>query len=146
MSVTQDQVLQALRRIRGPDLKGNIVELGLVSEVIVRDGRVSFSISVPPDRAAELEPLRQAAEKVVSELPEVTAAMVVLTAERGPGATAGPPPRRESARVAAARSAAVGGPPQAQQHAHAPARAGAPATPGRASRHRAPGRPAPWPA
>ena len=131
MSVTQQQILATLKRIRGPDLQGNIVELGLVSEVVVRDGRVSFSITVPPERAGELEPLRQAAQQVVAELEGVSAATVVLTADRAGGrapaatatAAAGPGARAESPRVAAARSAqggaAQGGAPAAaQSHAH----------------------------
>ena len=67
MSLSKDQVLERLRRIKGPDLEGNIVDLGLVSEILLKDGHVSFSITVPPQRAAELEPLRQAAEKVVRD-------------------------------------------------------------------------------
>ena len=49
MAVTQAHVLDALRRIKGPDLDGNIVDLGLVSEVLIKDGRVYFSITVDPD-------------------------------------------------------------------------------------------------
>ena len=67
MTPSKDQVLERLRRVKGPDLQGNIVDLGLVSEILLKDGRVSFSITVPAERAAELEPLRQAAEKVVRE-------------------------------------------------------------------------------
>ena len=54
-------------------MQGNIVELGLVSEILLKDGRVSFSITVPAERAAELEPMRQAAEKIVREMQGVTA-------------------------------------------------------------------------
>src|SRR5688500_4856976 len=68
MSVSKTQVLDELRRVKGPDLEGNIVDLGLVSEILLRDDRVYFSITVPATRAEELEPLRKAAEKVVSEL------------------------------------------------------------------------------
>ena len=68
MSLSKDQVVERLRRVKGPDLQGNIVDLGLVSEILLKDGRVSFSITVPPERAGELEPLRQAAEKVVREI------------------------------------------------------------------------------
>ena len=65
MTVSKPQVLDELRRIKGPDLEGNIVDLGLVSEILVKDDRVYFSITVPAARAEELEPLRQAAENVV---------------------------------------------------------------------------------
>ncbi|WP_299814051.1 Mrp/NBP35 family ATP-binding protein [uncultured Roseibium sp.] len=82
-------VLERLAQIKGPDLEGDIVSLGLVSDVFVSDGRVAFSITVPAERAHELEPLRQAAEKVVKEVDGVENAMVALTAERAPGKTSG---------------------------------------------------------
>ena len=68
MNPSKDQILERLRRVKGPDMEGNIVDLGLVSEILLKDGRVSFSITVPAERADELEPLRQAAEKVVREI------------------------------------------------------------------------------
>ncbi|MEO0977990.1 MAG: Mrp/NBP35 family ATP-binding protein [Pseudomonadota bacterium] len=85
-------VIESLKQIKGPDLEGNIVSLGLVSDVFVSDGRVAFSITVPAERAQELEPLRQAAEKVVKEVDGVENAMVALTAERAPGAARSTPP------------------------------------------------------
>ena len=109
-------VLDRLRQIKGPDLEGDIVSLGLVSDVFVSDGRVAFSITVPAERAKELEPLRQAAEKVVKEVAGVETAMVALTAERAPGA----------ARDTAARSA----PAAAPRPARRPAEEQAPAKPG----------------
>ena len=81
-------VLERLKQIKGPDLEGDIVSLGLVSDVFVSDGRVAFSITVPAERAQELEPLRQAAEKVVKEVEGVENAMVALTAERAAGSAA----------------------------------------------------------
>ena len=128
MTVTTDQVIDALKRIRGPDLDSNIVDLGLVSEVLIKDERVSFSISVPPERAEELEPLREAAQKVVSDLAGVKSAIVVLTAERAPGQARPPQRPAESPRVAAARGA--GGAPGAAPakpavHSHAAPAGGA---------------------
>lgn len=102
MTVTKTHVLDKLRRIKGPDLASNIVELGLVSEVLIKDARVYFSITVPPERAGELEPLRQAAEAVVREIPDVAGVTAVLTAE-APGGTAGRAPA-EHPRVASARA------------------------------------------
>ncbi|MET1415260.1 Mrp/NBP35 family ATP-binding protein [Roseibium sp. HPY-6] len=91
----KNAVIEKLRQIKGPDLEGDIISLGLVSDVFVSDGRVAFSITVPAERAQELEPLRQAAEKVVREVEGVENAMVALTAERAPGGarnTAAPKP------------------------------------------------------
>jgi ATP-binding protein involved in chromosome partitioning len=127
MSISREHILERLRRVKGPDLESNIVDLGLVSEVLVKDGRVSFSITVPAKRGAELEPLRQAAEKIVHEIDGVSHVTAVLTAERarGSGPDAGPPHAGhapESQRVREARAKAPGyGPPPAA--AAPPARA-----------------------
>jgi len=88
-------VLEALKAVPGPDGKSNLVDLGLVSEVVLANRKVYFSISVPPDRAKALEPLRLAAEAAVKKLAGVDAVSAVLTAERsaGPAAkTAAPAP------------------------------------------------------
>jgi ATP-binding protein involved in chromosome partitioning len=87
MTVSKTQVLDRLRRVKGPDLDGNIVDLGLVSDIMIKDDRVYFSITIPASRADELEPLRGAAEKVVREIEGVTGVVAVLTAEAGPGSS-----------------------------------------------------------
>ncbi len=106
MSISKAHVLDELRRVKGPDLAGNIVDLGLVSEILVKDGRVYFSITVPAARAEELEPLRKAAESVVAKLPGVSGVTAVLTAEAARGSGATRPP--ESARVRQARAGGAG--------------------------------------
>jgi len=109
-------ILAELERIKGPDGESNIVALGLVSEVVVTNGgKVYFAIAVPPERAEELEPLRQAAEIVVSELPGVVSATVTLTAEQKSGAaTRTPPPRAQaSGNGSAAPSSPQAGPARA---------------------------------
>ena len=122
MSDLKTQVVEQLRRVKGPDLDDNIVDLGLVSDVLIKDGRVYFSITVPADRAEELEPLRGAAEKVVREIEGVTGVVAVLTAEAAPGGAqrAAQPARaaapsssggngREHPRVAEARARGAAG-------------------------------------
>ncbi|PPC81599.1 MAG: ATPase [Hyphomicrobium sp.] len=103
MSVEKTQVLAALRRVKGPDLESNIVDLGLLSEILIKNDRVYFSITIPASRAEELEQLRKAAEKVVSDLPGVAGASVVLTADMSGGMqrAPAPPPIRPTASVAA---------------------------------------------
>jgi len=93
MSDLKAQVVERLRRVKGPDLDSNIVELGLVSDILVKDGRVYFSITVPAARAEELEPLRAAAERVVKEVEGVAGVVAVLTAEAGPGQASRPAAR-----------------------------------------------------
>ena len=80
--VTKEQVLETLKTVRGPDLEHDIVELGMVSDVFISDGKVYFSITVPAESAKELEPLRLAAERVIKEMPGVKGALVALTADK----------------------------------------------------------------
>ncbi|MDE1991581.1 MAG: Mrp/NBP35 family ATP-binding protein [Rhizobiaceae bacterium] len=102
--ITKEQVLDTLRTVRGPDLEHNIVELGMVSDVFISDAKVYFSITVPAERAKDLEPMRLAAERVIKEMPGVKGALVALTADKKAGSSA-----------PAARPA----PPQPHAHPHA---------------------------
>ncbi|MBB3389238.1 ATP-binding protein involved in chromosome partitioning [Rhizobium sp. BK275] len=86
--VTKEQVLETLKTVRGPDLEHSIVELGMVSDVFISDGKVYFSITVPAERAKELEPMRLAAERVIKEMPGVKGALVALTADKKAAANA----------------------------------------------------------
>ena len=86
---SKERVLEALKRVKGPDLSSDIVSQGLVSEIVINKGKVYFAISVDPGRAGELEALRQAAESVVKALPGVDGVVVTLTADRASGVTRG---------------------------------------------------------
>ena len=129
MTISKEQVVAELRRVKGPDLQGNIVDLGLVSEVLLKDGRAYFSITIPADRAEELEPLREAAEKVVRDIPGIMGVRAVLTADAAPGRPAsqlGQGKSPESARMQAARAAMAANAPQKAQGSPSAARAGHP--------------------
>jgi ATP-binding protein involved in chromosome partitioning len=115
--VTKDQVLAALGKVRGPDLEGDIVSRDMVSDVFISDGKVYFSITVPAERAKELEPLRLAAEKAVTAVPGIRGALVTLTADRK--ASAAPQQPTPAARQSAPASPAPRGP-------QAPAKPGIP--------------------
>ncbi|RAU21354.1 hypothetical protein CU669_14225 [Paramagnetospirillum kuznetsovii] len=80
--VTEQQIVEALSRIHDPDKKADIVSLGMVSGIAVKNGHVAFAIEVEPSRGPNLEPLRKAAEKAVHDLPGVLSVSAVLTAER----------------------------------------------------------------
>ncbi|MFI0843853.1 Mrp/NBP35 family ATP-binding protein [Mesorhizobium sp. IMUNJ 23232] len=90
MSVTREIVIDKLKTIKGPDFEGDIVSLGLVSEIFIADSKVFFSITVPAARAQELEPLRAAAERAVKGIPGVAGAVVALTAEKKGGGMEAP--------------------------------------------------------
>jgi ATP-binding protein involved in chromosome partitioning len=109
--VTREQVLEQLKSVRGPDMESNIVDLGLVSDVFIADGKAYFSITVPAERAKELEPMRAAAERVVREMPGMKSAMVALTADKKAGVGAAPVARPQPAAPASGHNHAG--------HAHA---------------------------
>jgi ATP-binding protein involved in chromosome partitioning len=114
VNISKEQVLERLRSVRGPEGGGDVVSLGLVSDIFITGGKVMFSITVPAELAQGMEPLRQAAEAAVRSIAGVEGAMVVLTAEKKGGASQGraaPPPAHAPA------------PP----HRHGPAAAGRPA-------------------
>jgi len=46
--LTKERVLEALKRVKGPDLRSDIVSEGLVSEIVINKGKVYFAIQVEP--------------------------------------------------------------------------------------------------
>ncbi|UKJ73082.1 iron-sulfur cluster carrier protein ApbC [Azospirillum brasilense] len=88
--VSEAQVLEALRTVVDPERGKDVVSLGMLSGLVVRDGHVAFSIEVDPKRGAQAEPVRHAAEKAVEALPGVLSVTAVLTAHRPAGQGAAP--------------------------------------------------------
>ena len=93
MSVTQQQVLEALAKVASP-CGVALTNANVLSPVSVTDGKVFFSINVDATEARAWESVRAQAEAAVRAIPGVTAAMIALTAERKPGATPPPAPQR----------------------------------------------------
>lgn len=106
-----EAVRQALRSVRDPMGGRDVVEAGMVQGLTARDGLVQFAIAVPRERAREMEPLRQAAEKAAAGVPGVISATAVLTAHREP-----PGPKPGGTGRAGPSPAAPAGP----GHAHGP--------------------------
>jgi ATP-binding protein involved in chromosome partitioning len=102
--VTQEAVLRALRGVEDPDTRQDIVSLGMVRDLTIADGQVTFALAfttqTPPVRAT----LHASASRLVGQLPGVARVQVRM----GGGA-----------------------PPQAPApgHAHAPAPGGGPPAP-----------------
>ena len=106
-AVTERQILDALSHIADPDKGADIVSLGMVSGLVIREGNVTFAIEVESERGPRLEPLRKAAEKAVEALPEVLSVTAVLTGQAPP--RRGPAPQRApSGGVRTARGAVPG--------------------------------------
>jgi len=82
VSIRREQVLQALATVMVDPRGASLAASGRLSDVVVDDARVMFSIAIRPDEAAAMEPVRRAAEAKVLDLPGVEAAFVSLTADR----------------------------------------------------------------
>ncbi|MGO8868030.1 MAG: iron-sulfur cluster carrier protein ApbC [Alphaproteobacteria bacterium] len=99
--VTEQQVLTALKTVIEPEHKRDIVTLGMVSGIVVREGNVGFAIDVDAKRGPHMEPLRKAAEAAVLKLDGVSSVTAVLTAERE-ASSARPAPMRAPGGTSAA--------------------------------------------
>ncbi len=80
--VTEANIIDALKQVIDPDRGADVVSLGMISEVIVKDGNVAIAIEIDPADSEKKEPLRQSCEDAVEALPGVLSATAVLTAER----------------------------------------------------------------
>jgi len=107
--VTEKDVLAALARVNDPEKNADLVSLGMISGVVIRDGNVGFAIEVEAERGPRLEPLRKAAEAAVEALAGVVSVTAVLTAEARPHGAAAPAPRPQAAPAGPARGGLVPG-------------------------------------
>src|SRR5262245_46547946 len=108
MAPTKQQILDSLAKVPAPD-GTPLTEADALSDVVVTDGKVFFSISVDAAAVKAWEPVRERAEKAVRAVPGGISALVQLTAERKAGAAA----PRPAAGGAAPRAHAGGGGAQA---------------------------------
>jgi ATP-binding protein involved in chromosome partitioning len=91
MAVDKNTILTALAAVKSPEGVA-LPATGKLSDVIVTDGKVFFSITVDAALVPAWEPVRKAAETTVRAVPGVVSAMVALTGERAAGGRAAPPP------------------------------------------------------
>ena len=109
MTALKDDVVAALGKVSSPDGTA-LPATGKLSEIIVNDGKVFFSITVDASAVREWEAVRERAEAAIRAVPGVKSVLVALTAERAGGGA--PPPRPQAAPGAArTRGPAPGAPP-----------------------------------
>ena len=90
MPVGKEQVLAALAKVPAPG-GAALTDARVLSDIVVTDGKVFFSLTVDAAAVKAWEPVRNAAEAAVRAVPGVQSALVALTAERAAGAaTRGP--------------------------------------------------------
>jgi ATP-binding protein involved in chromosome partitioning len=91
MAVSKEQVLAALAKVPSPGGMA-LPDARVLSDVVVSDGKVFFSLTVDAAAVKAWEPVRKAAEDAVRSIPGVESALVALTAERAAGAPRAPQP------------------------------------------------------
>src|SRR6187549_981461 len=89
MAVSKDQILAALAKVPSPNGVA-LPDARVLSDVVVSDGKVFFSLTVDAAAVKAWEPVRKAAEDAVRAISGVQSALVALTAERS-GASGGRP-------------------------------------------------------
>ena len=105
MALSKEQILEVWPRSRRPDGRP-LPQTGTLSEIVVSDGKVFFSMTVDAAAVKAWEPVRKQAEEAVRAVPGVQSVLIALTAERAGGAA------RQSAVSPGARPGAA---PQAAQ-------------------------------
>jgi ATP-binding protein involved in chromosome partitioning len=90
MAVSKNQVLTALAKVPSPNGVA-LPDARVLSDVVVSDGKVFFSLTVDAAAVNAWEPVRKAAEDAVRAIPGVQSALVALTAERSGGASGSRP-------------------------------------------------------
>ncbi len=78
----ESAILAALSTVIDPITGKDVVSAGLISSLVIREGRVGFLITIAPKEEDIRAPLQDACREAVENVPGVTQATPVLTAER----------------------------------------------------------------
>jgi ATP-binding protein involved in chromosome partitioning len=117
MAASKEQILAALAKVPAPG-GAALTESKVLSDIVVSDGKVFFSLTVDAATVKAWEPVRAAAEAAVRAVPGVQSALVALTAERTAGAARGPQPAHVATQPRAQGAQGAQGAPAPHAHAH----------------------------
>lgn len=81
MTITESDVLNALRQIKDPDLHKDIVTLGFIKDLKIDGGSVSFRIVLTTPACPVKAEMESAAQDLVGALPGITSVKVTMDAE-----------------------------------------------------------------
>ena len=79
-NIKEGLILEALKEIEDPSQSKDIVSLGLINNITIKDSNVAVTLEVPVHRGASMEPIRKLAQERVLNIKDVTSATVVVTA------------------------------------------------------------------
>lgn len=78
-TVSEQDVLQALKNVKDPDLHRDIVSLGFVKDLSIQDGKVSFNVELTTPACPVKERLKDECTTFVRRIPGVTGVEVNMT-------------------------------------------------------------------
>jgi ATP-binding protein involved in chromosome partitioning len=134
MAALKDEVLAKLATVQSPD-GTPLTATGKLSDILVTDGKVFFSVTVDAAQVQQWESVRERAQAAVRAVPGVESVMVALTAERAGGRAPSQPspagggglretgaasPRSAPPRRPPPAPAAGGRPGESAPHGHGP--------------------------
>jgi len=85
-SVAEEHIIAALKTVAVPGQGGDVVSLGLISGLVLRDRVVHLSIDTSAEQAQAMEPVRLACQQAVAAVPGVLSVTAVLTEQIAAGA------------------------------------------------------------
>lgn len=78
-TVTEEQVIKALKSVMDPEIRRCLVELGMVKDVKIKGGQVGVTISLTIPECPLKEDIKKDIERSVLELPGVESVDVKIT-------------------------------------------------------------------
>jgi ATP-binding protein involved in chromosome partitioning len=77
--VTEEEVIESLKNVMDPELRRCLIELGMVKDIDIRDGRVSITISLTIPECPLKEDIKEDIKNNVLELPGIEEVDVKIT-------------------------------------------------------------------
>ncbi len=86
MSITKEQVLEAIKVVKDPDIHRDIVSLGMVKEIGIENGKVSVHVELTTPACPLKEQIKEEVKKAVASLAGVKEVAIQMSANvrRGP--------------------------------------------------------------
>ena len=83
--ITKELVLSILKEVKDPSQSNDIVSLGFINNITIKDTNIAVTLEVPVHRGASMEPVRKLAQQKLLKIDGVTSATVVVTAHENKG-------------------------------------------------------------
>jgi ATP-binding protein involved in chromosome partitioning len=81
-NVTETQISEVLAQVTVPGRDNDVIALGLISGIVIKDGMVHIMVETTQEHAEVMEGVRKECERLAGEIPGVLNATAVLTEER----------------------------------------------------------------